>query len=72
MRKQKLLEKFSTVEVGEACYLNQCCREIRLGAEAITGLKLTGWNTLSDEYEEWIVEVINHQDFGMSLVRRVK
>lgn len=70
MNKQESLAKFSTVDVGDCCRLEQCCREIRYGAIK-TGQALTGWNTLTDEYEEFVVEKLA-SSASKSLVRRIK
>ena len=63
----------STKPVGGVQRIEQCCREVRLGA---TPCKLddvlSGWNTLSDEYEEWQVIQVNKKDNRRSKVRRIK
>lgn len=73
-RKKKVqhLAKISTVDIGETTQLNNCCREVRLGATNLkVGEILTGYNTLSDSYEEW--EVVDARTDSMnSIVKRIR
>lgn len=73
MNKKLSLETFSSVNKGEVCKLEDCCREVRLGALPVElGKILYGFNTLSDESEEWKIIVVNFTDGWKSLVRRIK
>ena len=71
----KKLSKFSTVNIGGVCLLEDCCREIRLGGlniESVNpGYKLCGFNTLTDSYEEWELVKINKDNYYKSLVKRL-
>lgn len=72
-KRKKLLTNFSTVEIGEVCFVEQCCREIRLGSNhGKIGDILSGFNTLSDEYEEWEIIKINQVNHWKNHVRRTK
>lgn len=62
-----------TTDVGGVMKLGNCCREVRLGAVPCEkGEILSGWNTLSDQYEEYEVIQVSKKDPWKSLVRRVK
>lgn len=61
------------IEVGNTCLLDDCCREVRLGATPChVGKVLCGWNTLTDQYEEWEVVTVNEKDHWKSIVRRLR
>jgi hypothetical protein len=74
MRKKKpTLKELSTKEIGGVQTIEECCREIRLGATPCKiGDILKGWNNFSDEYEEWEVFQINKKNQWRSKVRRIK
>jgi hypothetical protein len=53
--------------------LGSCCREVRIGSSTCEkGDILSGWNTLTDQYEEYEVIQVSKKDHWKSLVRRVK
>ncbi len=66
------LKDMSTKLIGGVQKIEDCCREIRLGATPCqVGQVLKGYNTLSDEYEEWQVIQVNKKE-QRSKVRRIK
>ncbi len=69
---QKRLKEVSSVPVGDTCKLYRCCREVRLAAQGMLGEILSGYNTLSDSYEEYEVIQPCKKDIYLSLVRRTK
>jgi hypothetical protein len=63
----------SSTHVGGVMKLGSCCREIRIGSSrSEKGDILSGWNTLTDQYEEYEVIQVSKKDHWKSLVRRVK
>jgi glycine betaine/choline ABC-type transport system substrate-binding protein len=70
-RRLRRLARFRTVSIGDVCELEECCREIRLGATPLfVGKRLDGWNTLTDAYEVW--EVVRITDECHGLVKRIE
>lgn len=51
--------------------IRDCCREVRLGAVPCKeGDELTGFNTITNELEYWLVAWVDHQDHWNSIVVR--
>jgi hypothetical protein len=68
-----LLIKDCTVIVGDTCRLGECCREVRLGAYPCSvGDILCGYNTLADQYEEWMVIEVSKRKPMRTRVQRIK
>jgi hypothetical protein len=62
-----------STHIGGVIKLMDCCREVKLGAVPCTkGDVLSGWNTLTDQYEEYEVVKVDKKDNWYSLVKRVK
>jgi hypothetical protein len=73
MTREDMLERFSTVAVGDTCHIEDCCREVRLGATPChVGKLLDGFNTLSGEWELWGVVEVDERDQRRSLVQRLR
>lgn len=52
--------------------VKDCCREVRLGAiPCQVGETLAGWNTITNEYESWLVVSVDKVNQWDSLVKRV-
>lgn len=63
----------SSTHIGGVIKLGSCCREVRIGSSTCTkGDVLSGWNTLTDQYEEYEVIQISKKDHWKSLVKRIK
>lgn len=68
MKKQKQL---CSTDIGGIITIDDCCREVRLGAiPCKIGDKLSGFNTLTDQYEEYQVVQVNTKNPLLSLVKR--
>lgn len=60
-------------KIGQVTQLENCCREVRLAAVPCkNGDIRSGWNTITDEYEEFVVVEVNEHDNWLSLVKRIK
>lgn len=63
----------NSTDIGKHMKLGSCCREVRIGSSTCKeGDILSGWNTLTDQYEEYEVIQVSKKDHWKSLVRRVK
>lgn len=72
-QEKKLLLKNCTVRVGDTARLGNCCREVRLGAYPCeVGGILSGYNTLADQYEEWMVIEVSRKNPMRTRVQRIR
>jgi hypothetical protein len=59
-------------KVGDEVPVENCCREIRLGASSYkVGQMVSGWNTDTDEHEVWMVFRFQ-EDIHNPIMRRVQ
>jgi hypothetical protein len=71
-KRKRKINDLSTVDLGDVCELQDCCREVRLGSRPCQKDQiLSGYNTLADRYEEFLV-IRTDKNHWQSLVRRIK